>query len=64
MSREKDQWRTIIKANPILLQSTFVDDVARWNALKEAAEVAGLNLDEQAQFIAFHMQNFEHPLAG
>ena len=54
-AQEQAKWAAIIQANPVLASAAFADDVAKWNALKEAADKAGLPTDEAVRFIAAGM---------
>lgn len=52
---EDAKWKAIIQANPVLAQPNFTDNVAKWNALKDAADKAGLSREEAVRFISAGM---------
>lgn len=54
---EKAKWAAIIAANPVLAEADFASRVAKWNALKEAADKAGMTDNEAVRFIAAGMNN-------
>lgn len=55
-NEQKAKWDAIIAANPVLRDPSFRDKVKKWNALKEAADKAGMTDEEAVAFIAHEMQ--------
>jgi len=54
---QQTKWQAILAANPVLAEADFASRMDKWNALKEAADKAGLNNEEAAKFIAAGMNN-------
>lgn len=52
---DEARWAQILAANPVFADPKFNNSLARWTALRDAGEAAGLTGDDLAKFIAHGM---------